>query len=262
MRESPRTVYAGLWTEEFTGRSVIVTGASSGIGQAIATAFGQAGANVVAVGRSRERLADTETAFESADGRCLSLVLDLLDAGAGDAIVDAALTSFGALDVVVPAAGIFDPRPFAETELESLDEQFAVNVRAPYALLQAALPSLVEAAGAAVLVSSISGIVGSPNATAYCATKGAVELLVKSLALEAAGQGVRVNSVAPGNVRTPMNAHLFADPDYERAALAATPAGRIGHVDDIAAAVLFLASSQAAYITGATLVVDGGWTTA
>ena len=259
MLEHPRSGFADQWADEFAGRTVIVTGASSGIGQATAAAFGRAGAQVVAVGRNRERLAETEAAFQAAPGACRCLAVDVADPRSGEAIVEAAVEAFGTVDVVVPAAGIFQPQPFSETPLASLDDQFAVNVRAPYALLQAALPRLVDTSGCVVLVSSISGIVGSQRATAYCATKGAVELLTKSLALEIASEGVRVNAVAPGNVHTAMNAHLFADAEYERAAVAATPAARIGEVDDIAAAVLFLASSHAAYMTGATLVVDGGW---
>src|SRR6185436_6382299 len=145
-------------------------------------------------------------------------------------------------DVVVAGAGVFRPAPFLETGLDSLDLQYAVNVRAPFALLQAALPHLRRSRGAAVLISSISGIVGAPNTAAYSATKGAVELLTKALAVEVAADGVRVNSVAPGNVHTAMNAHLFADAEYERAAIAVTPARRIGLVEDITGAVLFLAS--------------------
>jgi NAD(P)-dependent dehydrogenase (short-subunit alcohol dehydrogenase family) len=251
---------ARRWPPDLAGRAVIVTGASSGIGQAIATAFGEAGARVLAVGRDPERLAATAHAIRATTGDCRTLAVDARADDAATTIVSAALTAFGALDVVVPAAGVFRPQPFAETDPAVLDEQFAVNVRAPYTLLQAALPHLMRSRGAAVLISSISGIVGGANCTAYCATKGAVELLTKALAIEVAPDGVRVNSVAPGNVRTAMNRHLFADPDYERAALAATPAGRIGEVEDIVGAVLFLASDQAAYANGTTLVVDGGVT--
>jgi NAD(P)-dependent dehydrogenase (short-subunit alcohol dehydrogenase family) len=252
----------GRWPEDLEGRAVVVTGATSGIGRAIAVAFGDAGARVLAVGRDPQRLASVGAALDDTRGEGRTLAVDLLEPAAADTVVAAAVDAFGAIDVMVPAAGVFRPQPFPETPLAALDEQFAVNVRAPFALLQSALPELTRARGAAILISSISGIAGAANCTAYCATKGAVELLVKSLAVEVAPAGVRVNSVAPGNVRTAMNAHLFADAAYERAALDATPAGRIGEVEDITGAVLFLASSAAAYVNGATFVVDGGMTAA
>jgi glucose 1-dehydrogenase len=248
------------WPDDLAGRSVVVTGASSGIGQAVARAFGEAGARVVAVGRDDRRLAETEEAIRDTPGECRAARLDITAPDAAEATVQAALDAFGALDVVVAGAGVFRPEPFLETDLATLDEQYAVNVRAPFALLQAAMPHLIRSGGSAILISSVSGIVGGPNTAAYCATKGAVELLTKCLALEFAPEGVRVNSVAPGNVHTAMNAPFFADPEYEKAAIDATPARRIGEVDDITGAVLFLASSQAAYVHGATLVVDGGWT--
>ena len=239
---------------------MVVTGATSGIGRAIAVAFGEAGARVLAVGRDPERLAAVEAALADTPGEGRTLAVDLVEPAAAETVVAAAVDAFGAVDVVVPAAGVFRPQPFPETPLAALDEQFAVNVRAPFALVQSALPALTRARGTVILISSISGIAGAANCSAYSATKGAVELLVKCLAVELAAAGVRVNSVAPGNVRTAMNAHLFADAAYEQAALDATPAGRIGEVDDIPGAVLFLASSAAAYVTGATLVVDGGMT--
>jgi glucose 1-dehydrogenase len=252
----------GRWPADLEGRAVVVTGATSGIGRAIAEAFGDAGARVLAVGRDRERLAAVGAALDAGRGEGRTLAADLLEPDAAGTVVATAVDAFGAIDVVVPAAGVFRPQPFPDTPLAALDEQFAVNVRAPFALLQAALPELIRARGAAVLISSISGIAGAANCTAYCATKGAVELLVKSLGVEVAPAGVRVNSVAPGNVRTAMNAHLLADAAYERAAIDGTPAGRIGEVDDITGAVLFLASSAAGYVNGATLVVDGGMTAA
>lgn len=238
------------------GKVVLVTGASSGIGFATAEACAEAGARVVLHGRDEQRLARcAERVGEHAAVAC-----DLRGDDAPARLVGAALEAFGGLDAVVHSAGVFWPRPFAEAPLSDLDEQWRVNVRAPYALTKEAAPHLVERGGAVVFLSSIAGRAGFPGAAAYCATKGAVELLVKSLAMELAPHGVRVNAVAPGNIRTPMNDAFFESPDYERAMIERTPAGRVGVVEDIAPAVVFFCSDAARYVHGASLLVDGGWT--
>jgi NAD(P)-dependent dehydrogenase (short-subunit alcohol dehydrogenase family) len=236
------------------GKVAVVTGASSGIGAAIARALSAAGARVVTTGRDEERL---HAGAESL-GEHHIVVADLLDGDAPRRIVAETIEAFGALNVLVHSAGIFLPKPFGAAPLEEFDLQFRVNVRAPYALTQAALPWL-QPDGVAVFVSSIAGHVGFPNSTAYCGTKGAIELMTKSLALELAPLGVRVNAVAPGNVHTPMNERLFESEEYERAMLERTPSGRVGVVEDIAPVVVFLASDAARYIHGESILVDGGW---
>jgi NAD(P)-dependent dehydrogenase (short-subunit alcohol dehydrogenase family) len=232
----------------------IVTGASSGIGFAIAEAMSQAGAKLVLVGRDEERL-----------GRCAErcaehvvVAVDLATERASDSIVERAIERFGAIDSIVHSAGVFWPKPFGEAPLEELDYHWHVNVRTPYALTQAALPHL-RRGSSVIFVSSIAGRVAFPNSAAYCATKGAVEQLTKALAVELAPQGIRVNAIAPGNIRTPMNEELLKDPDYEQMYLDGTPYGRVGVVDDIAPLAVFLASDAAAYIHGESILVDGGW---
>jgi NAD(P)-dependent dehydrogenase (short-subunit alcohol dehydrogenase family) len=168
------------------------------------------------------------------------------------------MEAFGRLDAVVHAAGIFEPVPFAEAPAESFDRQWRTNVRAPYLITQAALPHL-GAGSSVVFISSIAGHVGFPNSTAYCATKGALELLTRALAMELSPRGIRVNCIAPGNVHTPMNADLRALPGYEDACNELTPAGRFGEPEEIAAAVRFFLSDAASYVHGASLLVDGGW---
>jgi NAD(P)-dependent dehydrogenase (short-subunit alcohol dehydrogenase family) len=247
---------------DLDGKVAIITGASSGIGAAIGVELAGAGASVALVGRNRGRLTAAVESVEGAGGgRAAAVETDLTSDGGPAQIVGETLEVFGRIDVVVHAAGLFKPEPFADTTDDLLDEQWKTNVRAPYRLTQAVLPHLEEGS-AIIFISSIAGHVGFLNSSAYCATKGAVELLVKALANELAPRGIRVNAIAPGNVRTPMNEHLLADPDYEQTMVDATPAGRIGEVEDIAPAVLFLASGAAKYVHGASIVVDGGWVAA
>ena len=244
---------------DLTGRTAVVTGASSGIGRAIAEAMAEAGANLALVGRDRERLQETITAVTERGAAAEPIAMELTADDAPRTIVDATMARFGALNILVNCAGIFEPQPFETQPLASFDRQMAVNVRAPFALIQAALPHL-RPDGAVVNISSIAGHSGFPLSAAYCATKGAVELMTRALASELGPQGVRVNCVAPGNIRTPMNAQQFADSrEYEQLLESRTPLGRIGATEDIAAAVVYLASPAAKFVTGASWLVDGGW---
>jgi NAD(P)-dependent dehydrogenase (short-subunit alcohol dehydrogenase family) len=236
------------------GRVAVVTGASSGIGAGIAEALSQAGARIVLTGRDETRLRRVAGRL----GEHHVVTADLTEDDAAGTIVVEAVRVFGALNVLVHSAGIFWPKPFAEAPLSDFDEQFRINVRAPYALTQAALPHL-QPDGSVIFISSIAGRVGFPSSTAYCGTKGAVELMTKSLAMELAPAGVRVNAIAPGNIHTPMNARLFESEDYNRSMIERTPFGRVGVVEDIAPVAVFLASGAARYIHGESILVDGGW---
>jgi NAD(P)-dependent dehydrogenase (short-subunit alcohol dehydrogenase family) len=240
------------------GKSAVVTGASSGIGKEIARGLHAAGARVLLVGRNEARLEAAARSLAEGSDDVDYLPVDVTGDSAPAEIVERATTRFSGMDILVNAAGIFLPTPFAETTDEILDDQWNVNVRAPFRLARAALPQMSEGSSI-IFISSICGHAGFPNSSAYCATKGAVELMVKSLTAELSPRGIRVNAVAPGNVRTDINAHLLADPAYEEQMLASTPAGRIGEVEDIAPAVVFLASPAASYIHGASLLIDGGW---
>lgn len=236
------------------GKVSVVTGASSGIGFACAEAMSEAGAKVVLVGRDKGRL-------EACAERCREshiVAVDLTDDSAPVRIVQEALDAFGAITTLLHMAGIFWPRPVEETSLHDFDAQWQVNVRAPFALTQAALPHL-KRDDSIIFVSSIAGKVAFPNSAAYCATKGAIELLTKALAVELAPRGIRVNAIAPGNIRTPMNEELLQDPEYERMYVEGTPYGRVGVVEDVAPLAVFLASDAARYIHGESIVVDGGW---
>ena len=237
------------------GRVAIVTGASSGIGAAIAEAMAQAGAKVVLVGRDADRLARTRAAC--GEGH-ITVKADITEHGGAEGTVEAARHAFGRNDSIVHSAGIFEPKPFPESPVESLDAQWLINVRAPYAITHAAFDHL-EPGSSVIFISSIAGKLGFPQSAAYCATKGAIEMLTRSLATEFAPRGVRVNAIAPGNIHSPMNEEYFKSPEYERSMIDQTPAGRVGVVEDIAPAVVFLASEAARYVHGVSILVDGGW---
>ena len=237
------------------GKVAIVTGASSGIGAAIAEAMAQAGASVVLVGRDADRLA--RAAAACGDGHA-SIAVDVTADDAPEHIVQGALEVFGRIDSIVHSAGIFEPKPFPDSPVASLDEQWRVNVRAPYAITHAAQAHL-QPGSSVIFISSIAGRLGFPNSAAYCVTKGAIEMLTKALSTEFAPRGIRVNAIAPGNIHSPMNEEFFKSPEYERSMIEQTPAGRVGVVEDIAPAVVFLASEAARYVHGVSILVDGGW---
>jgi NAD(P)-dependent dehydrogenase (short-subunit alcohol dehydrogenase family) len=245
--------YAG---DSLRDRTVVVTGASSGIGAGIAQAMAAEGARLVLTGRDAERLERVAALARQVASDVRTIAVDLTAVDTPEAIAAAA----PAVDVLVHCAGIFEPQPFETTPAASVDRQWELNVRAPFLLTQALLGRMPEGS-AVVFISSIAGSVGFPQSAAYCATKGAVELMTRALATELAPRGIRVNAVAPGNIHTPMNAHQFAaSAEYERSLIERTPLGRMGEVEDIAPAVVFLASGGARFIQGATLLVDGGWT--
>jgi len=236
----------------------VVTGASSGIGAHIAQTMAQAGARVVLVGRDLARLESGRDAIAAEGGEAHAVRADLEHPEAAQSIVDGALAAYGRIDTLVHCAGIFLVAPIDES-LDLLDRQWPVNVAAPFRLTVLALPELRRTRGSVIFFSSVAGRIGFPGAAAYCATKGAIELLTRALAVEEAPNGVRINAIAPGNVETPMNAHLMADPDYYQAMIEATPMGRNGRVEDIAPIAVLLASGSAGYVTGESVLVDGGW---
>ncbi|MFI5610139.1 SDR family NAD(P)-dependent oxidoreductase [Amycolatopsis sp. NPDC051903] len=242
---------------DLRGATVVLTGASAGIGVATAETFAECGAEVVLVGRDEERLRAVASRIEAHGGTAEAVAADLSSDEGAAAIVERTLARFGKIDVVVHNAGTFEFKPFEETTVDSLDAQWRSNVRGPFALMQAALPHL-EPGASVVFVGSNVTAVGFPQTAAYSATKGGVEALARALSIELAPRGIRVNIVSPGMTRTQMTARLD-DPVLDREARAATPTGTIGEPQDIANAVVFMASDLSRYALGTTLVVDGGF---
>ena len=242
------------------GKSVIVTGASSGIGAATATALGAAGASLLLVGRDERRLNGQMAKVVAAGGRAVAAIVDLEDPEAAASLIDRAVQEFGSLHGIVHTASLFDPRALEDTSIECLDLQWKTNVVAPLMMTRRALPHLASGSSI-VFVGSTTGVVGFPGCSAYTATKGAVAAVTRALSVELAPKGIRVNIVVPGYVRTPMlQPHLDANAGYEDWIVANTPLGRIDGPEDLAPTIVFLLSPLSAYIDGQTFIVDGGWT--
>ena len=247
------------FTVDLSSRVALVTGASSGMGARIAGALAASGAAVALSGRDTTRLEGVGRQIQSAGAECHTIAADLEEDSAGTAIVEKTVERFGRLDILVCCAGVLHIGLLEETSLETLDLQWRVNVRAPFALSQAAIPHLRDCRGSIVYFISPAGQIGQAYAGAYGMSKAALAQLTRTLAVELASDGVRVNAISPGWIETPMNAELRQDPMVVALALATTPAGRLGSPEDIAPAVLFLVSDAADYITGAILPVSGGY---
>jgi glucose 1-dehydrogenase len=248
------------------GRVALVTGASSGIGNAIATTFGREGASVVVADVRREPKLDTErSVFDALDehGADYAFVeTDVSDPAQVQDAVDVAVSEFGGLDILVNNAGIYYQYTIDETPLGEWDEIMDVNLRGLFLCCKLSLPHLQKSDNGKVInLSSIYGLVGGENSGAYCASKGAVSNLTRQMALDYAAHEINVNALAPGIIETAQNAEWRAnDPELLADWQDATPWPRFGQPEDVADAALFLASDESDFVTGHVLSVDGGWT--
>ncbi len=254
MREGyPRTPSLRL-----DGRRAIVTGAGRGIGLAAALALADAGAAVTLVSRTTAEIEAVKGEIRRRGGTAEAITLDVADQDRSAAVLGAA----GPFDVLVNNAGINRPASFLDVSAGDYDAVFALNVRAAFFVAQAVARRMVEAgrAGSIINMSSQMGHVGGPDRTVYCATKHAIEGLTKAMAAELGLKGIRVNSLCPTFIETPMTAPFLADADFRAFALAKIKLGRLGRLEDVMGGVLFLASDASALMTGAALMLDGGWT--
>ncbi|MFJ8506714.1 SDR family NAD(P)-dependent oxidoreductase [Streptomyces avermitilis] len=241
-----------------TTRTVLITGAGTGIGRATARAFAAEGARVVAVGRREAPLAETAEGHPG----ITPLPADITAEDAPARIIDSVLDTHGRLDVLVNNAAIVGTESLATYTRTSIAPLLATNLTAPVLLTQAALPALTESRGVIVNVSTSVGQRAWPGNSLYAATKTALELLTRSWAVELAPRGIRVSAVAPGAIATPIGRHSGFTPEQSAAIrewqLAHTPLGRIGRPEEVAWAITRLAAPEASFVTGVVLPVDGG----
>lgn len=240
------------------GRRALVTGAGRGLGLACAAALAGQGAHVGLVSRNAAELAELVFAIEAGGGSAEAIPLDVTDRKG----VEAALAARPAFDILVNNAGTNRPRPFVEISEEDFDAIFDLNVKAAFNVAQCFARRLLAAGGGGSIInmSSQMGHVGAAGRSVYCASKHAVEGLTKAMAIELGPHGIRVNTICPTFIETPLTEPFFRDGGFRDQVLSKIKLGRIGRLEDVMGAVIYLTSDASALVTGSALRVDGGWT--
>lgn len=240
------------------GKTALVTGASSGIGLGCAAALAQAGAHVICAARGAEKLTATVAAIQAAGGSAEALVLDMADLGA----LDTALAALPVFDVVVNSAGLARHTPALDSTPADYDAVMGLNLRAAYFLSTGAARRMIGAGrpGSIIHVSSQMGHVGGIDRAVYCASKHGLEGMVKAMAVEWGPHQVRINTICPTFIRTPLAEQTLAIPERRKWIEEKIKLGRVGEVEDIMGAVVYLASDASALVTGSSMLIDGGWT--
>lgn len=237
----------------------VVTGAGRGLGRAMAVALAKAGAHVALLARSAAELAETAGHVESAGRRALLCPTDIADEQAVEEAAVAVLDAFGRVDVLVNNAGVAPVAPLLELRLADLRRVLDVNVVGTFLCSRAFGAHMVaQRQGVILNVASVAGLIGEPELTAYCASKGAVLAFTRALAIEWARHGVRVNAIAPGYFRTALNQQALDDPEIGPRLVRHIPLRRVGHPEELGPLVVYLASPAAAFMTGSVMVIDGG----
>jgi NAD(P)-dependent dehydrogenase (short-subunit alcohol dehydrogenase family) len=240
------------------GRRALITGAGRGIGLAAAAALAEAGAAVTLAARSSAEIESAAAAIRAEGGLAEALAIDVTDIEA----MRAALAARPPFHILVNNAGTNRPAPFTEVTPEDFDAVLGLNLRATFFVAQAVARGLIAAGaqGSIINISSQMGHVGGPRRSVYCASKAAMEGMTKAMALDLAPHGIRVNTLCPTFIETPMTRPFFADESFRASVLSRIKLGRLGQVEDLMGAILFLAGDASALMTGAPLIVDGGWT--
>jgi NAD(P)-dependent dehydrogenase (short-subunit alcohol dehydrogenase family) len=248
---------------DFSGKSVLVTGATSGLGAAIAEAFGTSGADLVVAGRDPQRGSRLRERLRALGSNVEFIPGDITDRAYCDSLVGAAISALGQLDIVVNSAGVIHHATVDETTDEQWHDTFNVNVNGMFYVCRAAIPAMRERGGVIVNIASDAALTGSRHLVAYCASKGAVLQMTRAMALDHARQGIRVIAICPGDVDTPMLRGEFRDRGLSaeeglRQAAEAVPLNRVCSPEEVADLVLYSASDSGRFITGYPLVMDGG----
>jgi NAD(P)-dependent dehydrogenase (short-subunit alcohol dehydrogenase family) len=246
-----------------SGKTAVVTGASSGIGREIAIALGEAGANVALVGRRMSALEETAALVsEKSNARVLTIAADVTDHAAVARAFEISAKEFGRIDAVSVNAGVLKLKPFLDFNDEEWRAMMETNIVGSLVTVREAGRVMVAQGGGGSIVAmgSIYGLVGAVGASIYCMSKGAIMQMVKSLAVEWARYGIRLNSICPGWIQTDLNADFAEDDSTVKRALRNIPLHRFGEVKDVAPAAVYLASDASSYITGQAFVIDGGQT--
>lgn len=240
------------------GRKALVTGAGRGLGLAAAAALAQAGAHVTLAARTLSEIEAAAQAINTSGGAASVLQLDVLDTAAASKQIENA----GPFDILVNNAGTNRPKPMLDITEDDFDAVVDLNFKAAYFIDRAVVKGMIAAGikGSIIHMSSQMGHVGSPKRTVYCGSKHAIEGLTKALAVEVGGHGIRVNSICPTFIVTEMTRPFFEDAAFRDAVMSKIKLGRLGEVEDIMGPVVFLASDASALVTGASLLVDAGWT--
>jgi meso-butanediol dehydrogenase/(S,S)-butanediol dehydrogenase/diacetyl reductase len=240
-----------------TGKVAIITGGGSGIGKAIAMAFVREGAQVVIAGRDGKKLA---AAAAEIGGDCVAVSADVSTASEVEKLVNAALDKFKRINILVNNAAVLLPGTAESLSEEDFDQTFSINVRGLWLMSRAVLPHMRASGGGSIInIGSVLSLVGARNRVAYAASKGAVVAMTKAMALDHAGENIRVNCICPGIVETEMVAKFSTDENARRQRVALHPMGRFGQPGEIANAAVFLGSDESGWTTGSVLTIDGGY---